>query len=64
MASDTSDEVIARLEAAVSFKEAIDFREKFSRFVELGVGGLKREIDELYRRSFASRGESSPSVVH
>ena len=44
------------LEAAVSFKEVIDFREKFSKFSDLGVGGLKREIDELYRRAFASRG--------
>ena len=25
--------------------------------VEIGVGGLKREINELYRRAFASRGE-------
>lgn len=48
--------IVAELEQAVSFKEAINFREKFSKFVELGVGGLKREIDELYRRAFASRG--------
>ena len=48
--------VVAELQRAVSFKEAINFREKFSKFVELGVGGLKREIDELYRRAFASRG--------
>ena len=49
-------EAVMILEGAVSFKEAIDFREKFSKFPELGVGGLKREIDELYRRAFASRG--------
>lgn len=49
-------EVVMILEGAVSFKEAIDFREKFAKFTELGVGGLKREIDELYRRAFASRG--------
>ena len=49
-------EVEMLLEGVVSFKEAIDFREKFSKFSELGVGGLKREIDELYRRAFASRG--------
>lgn len=48
--------IVAALEGALSFKEAINFREKFSKFVELGVGGLKREIDELYRRAFASRG--------
>lgn len=48
--------IVAELERAVSFKEAINFRERFSNFVELGVGGLKREIDELYRRAFASRG--------
>ena len=48
--------IVAELQGAVSFKEAINFREKFSKFVELGVGGLKREIDELYRRAFASRG--------
>ena len=50
-------EVVMELESAVSFKDAIDFREKFAKFSELGVGGLKREIDELYRRAFASRGE-------
>ena len=49
-------EVEMVLEGVVSFKEAINFREKFSKFSELGVGGLKREIDELYRRAFASRG--------
>ena len=56
-AQDVPVDQITSLEGAVSFREAIDFREKFSRFVELGVGGLKREIDELYRRAFASRGE-------
>ena len=50
-------EVVMLLEGAVSFKESINFREKFSKFVELGVGGMKREIEELYRRAFASRGE-------
>ena len=51
-------EVVSVLSQAVSFKEAINFREKFAKFVELGVGGLKKEIDELYRRAFASRGMS------
>ena len=52
----TAEGIVAALEGALSFKEAVNFREKFSKFVELGVGGLKREIDELYRRAFASRG--------
>ena len=55
--SDVEMEVVSTLNQAVSFKEAINFREKFAKFVELGVGGLKKEIDELYRRAFASRGE-------
>ena len=50
------NDVIASLGGAVSFKEPINFRNKFGKFVELGVGGLKDEIDELYRRAFASRG--------
>ena len=50
-------EVVGILEEAVSFKEAINFREKFDKFSEMGVGGMKKEIDELYRRAFASRGE-------
>ena len=50
-------EVVSVLSQAISFKEAINFREKFAKFVELGVGGLKKEIDELYRRAFASRGK-------
>lgn len=49
--------VKARLTGAVSFKERVNYRERFSKFVELGVGGLKKEIDELYRRAFASRGK-------
>ena len=53
---DEGREVEMVLEGVVSFKEAIDFKEKFSKFSELGVGGLKKEIDELYRRAFASRG--------
>ncbi|CAI8005551.1 Vesicle-fusing ATPase, partial [Geodia barretti] len=50
--------VVMELGGAVSFKDAIDFREKFAKFTELGVGGLKKEIEELYRRAFASRGVS------
>ena len=55
---ESGTELVSVLNEAVSFKEAINFREKFAKFVELGVGGLKKEIDELYRRAFASRGES------
>lgn len=50
-------EVITMLQAAVSFREIVDFKDKFGRFVEYGVGGLKKEIKELYQRAFASRGE-------
>ena len=50
---------VAVMEGALSFKEAVDFKSKFSKFVELGVGGLKKEINELYRRAFASRGEGN-----
>lgn len=54
--SEEKGEEVMFLERAVSFKEAINFREKFDKFVELGVGGMKKEINELYRRAFASRG--------
>ncbi len=54
-----SDEPVAVLKSAVSFKEKINYRERFSKFVEMGVGGMKREIDELFRRAFASRGEDA-----
>lgn len=50
------EEVMASLESAVSFKERVNYRERFGKFVEMGVGGMKREINELYRRAFASRG--------
>ena len=49
--------VISELGGVVSFKDTINFREKFEKFVDLGVGGLKREINELYRRAFASRSK-------
>ena len=52
-------EEVANLQRAVSFKEKINYRERFDKFVDMGVGGMKREIDELYRRAFASRGQSS-----
>ncbi|KAL5481629.1 hypothetical protein EMCRGX_G021827 [Ephydatia muelleri] len=50
--------LVAVMEDALFFKEAIDFRAKFDKVVELGVGGSKKEINELYRRAFASRGTS------
>lgn len=49
--------VVATIRSAVSFKERVNYKERFSKFVEMGVGGMKREINELYRRAFASRGE-------
>lgn len=55
-------ELVSVLMQAVSFKEPINFRDKFAKFVELGVGGLKKEIDELYRRAFASRGIHSTTA--
>ena len=49
---------VAEIPAAVSYKQVINFRQMFNQLVEYGVGGLKKEIDQLYRRAFASRGES------
>ena len=37
--------------SAVSFKERINCSERFAKFVDMGVGGMKREINELHRRS-------------
>ena len=50
--------VVAELPQALSYKQAINFKEKFGKLVEYGVGGMHKEIDELYRRAFASRGKS------
>ena len=55
--SNGSKSIVIEMEGVVSFKDTINFREKFDKFVDLGVGGLKREINELYRRAFASRSE-------
>ena len=55
--------VVSKIEAAVSYKEHVNLRDKFSRFTEYGVGGLRREIDELYRRAFASRGVKIIAVL-
>lgn len=52
------EEEVAVLRKAVSFKERVNYKERFGKFVEMGVGGMKREINELYRRAFASRGKS------
>ena len=48
--------------SAVSFKERINYRERFAKFVDMGVGGMKREINELCRRAFASRGQYCSSL--
>ena len=59
-----SSGIVAVLSGGVSYREAINYKEKFSRFVELGVGGLKKEIEELYRRAFASRGACTIELLH
>lgn len=51
-----SCDIVAELVKAVSYKSTVNFRDIFDRFVEYGVGGLKKEVDELHRRAFASRG--------
>ena len=48
--------------SAVSFKERINYRERFAKFVDMGVGEMKREINELYRRAFTSRGQYCSSL--
>lgn len=58
------EEEVANLQRAVSFKEKINYRERFDKFVDMGVGGMKREIDELYRRAFASRGQGLKIAGH
>ena len=57
VAGKSGHEMVATLSTALSFQNVIDFRDKFGCFVEYGVGGLKKEIQELYQRAFASRGE-------
>lgn len=52
----SGSDIVARLPQGVSYREVINFKEKFNQFVDYGVGGLKKEIEELYRRAFASRG--------
>ena len=51
-------ETITILPDALSFRSVVDFKNEFGRFVEYGVGGLKKEIQELYQRAFASRGKA------
>ena len=58
----SSDPILAILPNAVSYRHVINFKDKFSQFVDYGVGGLKKEIEELYRRAFASRGK--PIIIH
>lgn len=44
------------LSAAVSYRPVINYRKMFDQFMSYGVGGMKKQIEELYRRVFASRG--------
>lgn len=44
------------LPAAVSYRPVINYRKMFDQFVSYGVGGMKEQVEELYRRAFASRG--------
>ena len=46
----------AALPGAVSYRPVINYRNMFDQFVSYGVGGMKEQIEELYRRVFASRG--------
>ena len=46
----------AVLSEAVSYRPAINYRKMFDQFVSYGVGGMTEQIEELYRRAFASRG--------
>lgn len=46
----------AALAGAVSYRPVINYRKMFDLFVSYGVGGMKEQIEELYRRAFASRG--------
>jgi hypothetical protein len=55
-------EMVAVLPNAVSYRQMINFKEKFDQIVNYEVGGLKKEIEELYRRAFASRG-AAPEVL-
>ena len=52
-----SGAIVGRLDEAVSYREHVNLKDQFSRFSEYGVGGLRKEIEELYRRAFASRGK-------
>jgi len=46
----------AVLSAAVSYRPVINYRKMFDQFTSYGVGGMREQIEELYRRAFASRG--------
>ena len=47
----------AVLPEAVSYRPLINYRKMFDQFVSYGVGGMTEQIEELYRRAFASRGK-------
>jgi len=46
----------AVLVGAVSCRQLVNYRHMFDQFVHHGVGGMSEQIEELYRRAFASRG--------
>ena len=43
-----SGTIVGRLDKAVSYREHVNLKDQFSRFSEYGVGGLRKEIEELY----------------
>ncbi|XP_065883640.1 uncharacterized protein [Dysidea avara] len=45
----------AVLTGAVSYRQLVNYRQMFDQFVYHGVGGMRQQIEELYRRAFASR---------
>ena len=48
---------ISNPSVTVSYKPLIDYKRHFDSFLELGVGGLSKQINELYQRAFASRSK-------
>ena len=48
---------ISNPSVTVSYKPLIDYKRHFESFIELGVGGLSKQINELYQRAFASRSK-------
>ena len=40
----------------MSFKERINYCERFAKFVDMGVGGMEREINELHVQEMSMQG--------